>query len=174
MSQDHPDRGLFLGLGVVVLALCAWMLVRHLGPTEPAPAPPEPTPVASAPVVPEPEPATAPSSEPATPKEPQEATKEPEPEVNRADLLKVIETAQHKLAHCFATHAERKASVNMMVSLIISPTGHVMIAKVVSSTHKQAKVEQCVAHEYRKLRFPPRKGGAPITINMPLAFAGRP
>ena len=61
------------------------------------------------------------------------------------------------------------------VKFVISPSGSVSEAGIVSSSMKSATVDNCVVDVIKSLRFPEPQGGGLVTVTKPFSFrmAGR-
>jgi TonB family protein len=58
------------------------------------------------------------------------------------------------------------------VKATVGPTGAVNAAEVLTSNAKNAKVDACVLEAFKKIKFPPPKGGGTAVITFPMNFDG--
>jgi TonB family protein len=58
------------------------------------------------------------------------------------------------------------------VKATIGQKGDVNAAEVIKSTSKSKPVDACVANAFKKMKFPPPRGGVTSVITFPMEFNG--
>lgn len=134
-------------------------------PTPPA-APAEPPPMPEVPEVPEP---------PETPRGApliEVAKLDVRGALPEKDVRKIIERHKNELRFCYEQTLAGDAVV--MIKFVLSPTGSVQVASVVSSDSGIEKLDMCLAQAVKRWSFPAPKGGGIVIVTAAIELSRRP
>ena len=89
------------------------------------------------------------------------------------DIQRVVQARSAGIKFCYESELQRNPSLagKVVVNWLISPSGAVGRAYVVSSTLKAPKVENCMLRQIRRWRFTKPEGGQ-CSVNFPFVFRG--
>lgn len=93
--------------------------------------------------------------------------------LDREIIARVIRQHRNEIKFCYEKELQKnkKLAGRITVSFTIAASGSVIIAKVKSSTIKNASVENCVTGKIRRWVFPAPKGGGIVKVNYPFNFS---
>jgi hypothetical protein len=93
--------------------------------------------------------------------------------LDRDVVKKYIRKQLAKIRWCYQKAFQKNPNLegDLTVSFIISPTGSVMSAKVVSSTLEDKDLEGCIERKILTWRFPAPKGGGIVKVKYPFALS---
>lgn len=89
-----------------------------------------------------------------------------------ATVKRVVQKAQRAMRVCYDAAKKRLPMVagHMKVKFVVTARGQVATATVASSNLDDPTLEQCVADQVKKLKFPNTKGGGVAVVTYPFAF----
>lgn len=92
--------------------------------------------------------------------------------LSREEIQRVFRVNMSSIRFCYERQVKTQPGLagRVTVRLVISPSGAVSSANVVSSTIGSSAVEQCVERAVTRLQFPQPEGGS-VTVTYPLTFA---
>ncbi len=94
-------------------------------------------------------------------------------DMSNAEIEKALNANIKAFDSCYTLGADKQGKLEGTVTIkaTVGPLGNVKEAKVVKSTMKNPKVDECVATAFKKVTFPHPKGGVAI-ITYPMTFGG--
>jgi TonB family protein len=83
-----------------------------------------------------------------------------------------IRKSEDEINKCYEKELAKdpKLAGRVLVNFIISASGDVSSSKVLRTTLGNAEVENCVAEQIKKIKFPAPRGGAIVFVNHPFVF----
>ena len=87
-------------------------------------------------------------------------------------IRRVIQSRAGAYQNCYERQLQVKRDLNgkIEMSIKISGRGKVLLARVLNSTMNSPPVEQCIAKNIRKLKFPAPKNGKKVIVRYPFRF----
>jgi TonB family protein len=89
-------------------------------------------------------------------------------------ILDGVQKSANLFNGCYTLGAGKSKDfrATVKVKATVGPTGVVNAAEVLSSNAKNPKVDACVLEAFKKVKFPPPKGGGTAVITFPMNFDG--
>lgn len=89
------------------------------------------------------------------------------------EVQSVIRTNLNQIRHCYEQLLQRSPSAQgkIKVRFVVSPTGRVASASIVSSSISDSRMKGCVVSKVRRWGFPKPRGGSPVTVTYPFVFS---
>lgn len=89
--------------------------------------------------------------------------------LNNDDITQVVEGHMAAIRYCYQRELISKPSLagGLVVKFVVARDGSVSTAGIKSSTVGDSKVENCVAHRFRRFRFPEPPGGGIVVVSYP-------
>jgi hypothetical protein len=87
-------------------------------------------------------------------------------------IRRVIQSRAGAYQNCYERQLQLKRDLNgkIEMKINISGQGKVLAARVIASTMNSAPVEQCIAQNIKKLKFPAPKNGKMVVVRYPFRF----
>lgn len=129
---------------------------------------------AELPAVPSPTAAPAPDKTGATPQNAAVDGKALTGSLSKAEIRNIVTKHAELFDECYSIGAGKSMQfvATVTIKATIGPSGVVNETKVLGSNAKNAKVDQCVADAFKKIKFPVPSNGATSVITFPMEFQG--
>lgn len=84
----------------------------------------------------------------------------------------VIQRNRGQLTYCYEKALQSKPNLSgrTAVDFVISPSGHVSVARVSHTSTRSPQVDACIVDKLRGLKFPKPKGNVSVKVNYPFLF----
>lgn len=92
--------------------------------------------------------------------------------LDRTDIDAYIRRNLAKVLWCYENGLKKNPELagRVVINFIISESGDVISSKVLRTTLGNAEVENCVAEQIKKIKFPAPKGGGIVIVTYPFTF----
>jgi len=92
--------------------------------------------------------------------------------LDRSDIDNEIRRNLYSIRTCYARALDKDGSIygRVVINFIIDDDGFVPVGKVLTSSMHRKDVEECVANQIKKIKFPAPKGGGIVIVNYPFVF----
>ena len=94
--------------------------------------------------------------------------------LSKAEIRNIVTKHAELFDECYSIGAGKSMQfvATVTIKATIGPSGVVNETKVLGSNAKNAKVDQCVADAFKKIKFPVPSNGATSVITFPMEFQG--
>ena len=97
-------------------------------------------------------------------------------ELGRTRIVDVVKTHTSAIEDCYTTERAKHPTLRgqTTVKFVIAQDGSVSTAATKTSTLESAAVNNCVARQFKGMKFPKPKGGGVVIVRYPMVFAPTP
>jgi tetratricopeptide (TPR) repeat protein len=92
--------------------------------------------------------------------------------LDRSQIDEYILNNLAKIRWCYERELKENSLLQgrIVINFIITGSGSVSLSKTLNSTMDNENVEKCIAHQIKKIDFPPPRGGGIVIVNYPFVF----